>query len=149
MGHRLKIEREGSDLVVRIAGPMPNAEGFHDAVKAYRRTGVWACPSGECVRIDRCDVPHDGDTIVLRLGPVGRPDAVGFGHRRVRALRRRQAAGQGGRLRIAPHDSAAASWASGRRAVAVPAPPRVMAPALAPGAGPTPCAAVSLPPGRP
>ncbi|HMO44792.1 MAG TPA: hypothetical protein PKB14_02030 [Rubrivivax sp.] len=69
MDNRLKIDRDGSDIVVRIAGPMPDAEGFHDAVKACRRTGVWACPSGECVHIDRCDVQHEGDTIVLRLSP--------------------------------------------------------------------------------
>ncbi|HPP82569.1 MAG: hypothetical protein KIT28_10720 [Rubrivivax sp.] len=69
MDQSLKIDREGSDLVVRIAGPVPNADGFHDAVRACRRTGVWACPSGECVRIERCDVRHEGDIIVLRLSP--------------------------------------------------------------------------------
>jgi hypothetical protein len=69
MDQSLEIDREGSDLVVRIAGPMANADGFHDAVKACRRTGVWACPSGECVRIDRCDVQHEGQTVVLRLSP--------------------------------------------------------------------------------
>lgn len=65
----LTIDRDGSDLVVRIPGPVPDAQGFHEAVKACRRTGVWACPSGECVRIERCDVQHDGDSVVLRLTP--------------------------------------------------------------------------------
>lgn len=66
---KLTIDRDGSDLVVRIAGPVHDAQGFHDAVKACRRSGLWACPSGECVRIDRCDVEQDGETVVLRLTP--------------------------------------------------------------------------------
>lgn len=65
----LKIERDGSALVVRIAGPVRNPQGFYNAVKACRRTGVWSCPSGECVRIEGCDVQQDGDAVVLRLTP--------------------------------------------------------------------------------
>lgn len=75
----LKIERDGSDLVVRIVGPVQDAQGFHDAVKACRRTGVWSCPSGECVRIERCDVQHEGDTVVLRLTPPAGQTLSGAG----------------------------------------------------------------------
>ena len=65
----LRIERDGSDLVVHVDVPVHEAQRFQEVIKACRRTGVWSCPSAECVRIDRCDVQQDGDTVVLRLTP--------------------------------------------------------------------------------
>lgn len=65
----LKIEHDGSDLVVHFHGPQQAAQGFYDAMKECRRTGVWSCPSGECVHIEHCEVRRDGDTVVLRLTP--------------------------------------------------------------------------------
>ena len=67
--NELRIERDGNDLLVHIDVPVREAQAVHEAVKACRRTGVWSCPSGECVRIDRCDVQQLGDAVVLRLTP--------------------------------------------------------------------------------
>lgn len=66
---KLRIERDGADLLVHIDLPAREAQGVHDAVKDCRRTGAWSCPSGECVRIERCDVQQIGDSVVLRLTP--------------------------------------------------------------------------------
>lgn len=65
----LKIERDGSDLVVHIDAPAASVQGVYDAVKDCRRTGVWSCPSGECVHIERCDVQRQGEQVLLRLTP--------------------------------------------------------------------------------
>lgn len=75
------FEHDGNDLVVRLQAPPGKAEGFQDAMSACRRTGVWSCPSGECVRIERCEVRRDGDTVVLRLTPPpgAALSAVGIG----------------------------------------------------------------------
>ncbi|HRP29246.1 MAG TPA: hypothetical protein PLG77_12525 [Burkholderiaceae bacterium] len=66
---KLRIEHHGSELVVHFHGPQPAVQGFYDAMKECRRTGVWSCPSGECVHVERCEVQRDGDAVVLRLTP--------------------------------------------------------------------------------
>ncbi|MBE2244120.1 MAG: hypothetical protein IAE86_15300, partial [Burkholderiaceae bacterium] len=53
---KLRIEHHGSELVVHFHGPQPAVQGFYDAMKECRRTGVWSCPSGECVHVERCEV---------------------------------------------------------------------------------------------
>jgi hypothetical protein len=65
----LKIERDGAALMVRIEGAAREAHGFEEAVGACRRVSLWACPSGECARIDSCTCERDGDAVVLRLVP--------------------------------------------------------------------------------
>ncbi|MCC6608440.1 MAG: hypothetical protein IT515_02040 [Burkholderiales bacterium] len=66
---KFKIEKQDERLSVRIENLAAREQEIVSAIHACRRQSAWACPSGECTKIDVLDVKSAGGGVVLTLSP--------------------------------------------------------------------------------
>jgi len=64
-----KIQRHGDRLLVQIENPAGREQEVISAVQGCRRQSAWACPSGECTKIDTLDAKSEGGAVLLTLSP--------------------------------------------------------------------------------
>jgi hypothetical protein len=64
-----KIQKHGDRLLVQIENLAGREEEVISAVQGCRRQSAWACPSGECTKIDTLDAKSAGGAVLLTLSP--------------------------------------------------------------------------------
>jgi hypothetical protein len=66
------IEKQGKEVVIHFEQLGSHAQTVIDAMSRCRQS-AWACPSGECMKIDDMETRTDADGLAVRLKP--RPDS--------------------------------------------------------------------------
>jgi len=62
------IEKQGDEVVIRFEKLGNQAQAVVAAMGRCRQS-AWACPSGECMKIENMETCADGDSLAVRLKP--------------------------------------------------------------------------------
>ncbi|MCZ7562595.1 MAG: hypothetical protein M5U08_01340 [Burkholderiales bacterium] len=66
---RFEVEKLGERLVIRIESAVGREKDILAAIQGCRRQSAWACPSGECTKVDAMAARCDGEAVLLDLSP--------------------------------------------------------------------------------
>lgn len=65
----LQIEKAGAGLNVRIAGVAGREQSVLERIRSCRQT-AWACPTGECMKIETMEEQRGEGWVSLTLTPI-------------------------------------------------------------------------------
>ncbi len=65
----MKIERQGDRIVIRIAQTGRSEQEVAGVLRECCTQSSWACPSGECAKLDTLDARREGESMLITLTP--------------------------------------------------------------------------------
>ena len=66
----MKIERQGDRIVIRVAQTGRGEQEVMGVLRECCTRSSWACPSGECAKVETVDARREGESMLITLTPM-------------------------------------------------------------------------------